>query len=270
VPRPGGRLPSLTVVTPVLNQARWLEQAVESVLSQGYPALEYVVVDGGSTDGTLDVVRRHAARITSWVSEQDGGQVDAIEKGFARSSGEVLGWLNADDVLLPGALHRVGEAFLDPSVEAVCGWSVVIDADGRRVGTQVYPQPTRDVLLRRPRLPQETVYWRRSVRDRIGPLDPTLHLCFDRDYWLRMAEAGVVPRRIPRFLAAYRRHDGQKGALRRPEVRAEERRVLQRVHGPAADPDALAAGLPWGWRLRRSLLRRAAAIGWIRPPTTFR
>jgi glycosyltransferase involved in cell wall biosynthesis len=253
-------------VTPVLDQARYLETAIESVLSQGYPALEYVVVDGGSTDGTVDVIRRHASRLTSWVSEKDHGQADAVEKGFRRSSGEVVGWLNADDALLPGALHLVGEAFLDSGVEAVCGWSVVIDAEGRRIGTQVYPQPTRDVLLRRPRLPQETVYWRRSAGVRIGPLDPSLHLCFDRDYWIRMAQAGIVPRLIPRFLAAYRTHDEQKGARLRPEARREERLVLQRVHGPHADPDALAADLPLGWRVRRSLLRKAAALGLLRPP----
>jgi glycosyltransferase involved in cell wall biosynthesis len=267
VPRPSsGRLPSLTVVTPVLDQARFLEEAIESVLSQGYPALEYVVVDGGSRDGTLDVIRRHAPRLASWVSERDGGQAEAIEKGLARGTGEVVGWLNADDVLLPGALHAVGAAFLDPAVEAVCGWSVVLDEEGRRTGTQVYPQPTREVLLRRPRLPQETVYWRRAVGARIGPLDAGLHLCFDRDYWLRMAQAGVVPRLLRRFLAGYRRHAGQKGARLRAEARAEERAVLERVHGPGADPDRLAAGLPLGWRLRRSLLRRAASLGWIRPP----
>lgn len=259
------RLPRITVAVPCRDAERWIRTALASLLGQGYPDLEVVVQDGASRDGTVDVLRAHADRI-SWTSEPDAGQADALNRAFARATGEVLGWLNADDLLLPGSLERIGRAFLDPSVEAVCGWSVVVDEEGRPVGTQVYPAPTREVLRLRPRLPQETVYWRRGVRDRLGPLDASLDLCFDREWWLRMAEAGVVPRLLRTFLAAYRRHPAQKGARLRERARAEEVEILRRVHGPAADPETLRRRVPWAWRARKRLLKRLARWGLLGRP----
>lgn len=253
------------MVTPSLNQARWLPAAIESVASQDLFGREHLVVDGGSTDGSVDILRKVGQSLAYWDSEKDAGQADAINRGFRWATGDVMGWLNADDLLLPGALTAIAEAFDDPEVEAVCGWSVTIDEEGRRVGAQVYPQPTREVLRLRPRLAQETVYWRRSVWERLGPLDPSLHLCLDRDYWLRMAEAGIVPRLLRRFLAAYRVHGEQKGATRREEARAEETRILQRVHGPGVTADSLRSRLPLGWRLRKKALRTALRLGWLRP-----
>jgi glycosyltransferase involved in cell wall biosynthesis len=257
--------PRISVVTPSMNQARWLPAAIESVASQECFGVEHIIVDGGSTDGSVDVLRKEQQRIAYWDSERDAGQADAINRGFARATGDVMGWLNSDDLLLPGALTAIGTAFDDPAVQAVCGWSVTVDEDGKRVGAQVYPQPTREVLRLRPRLAQETVYWRKSVWERLGPLDASLHLCLDRDYWLRMAEAGVVPRLIRRFLGAYRVHPGQKGATQREAARAEETRILERVHGPGATADTLRAKLPLGWRLRKKALRTALRLGWLRP-----
>jgi glycosyltransferase involved in cell wall biosynthesis len=256
--------PRITVVTPSLNQARWLPEAIASVRDQGYPDLEHLVVDGGSTDGSLEVLRASPSALR-WTSGPDAGQAAALNRGFSTATGEVLGWLNADDLLLPGALARIGRAFEDPAVEAVCGWSLVVDEEGRRVGAQVHPQPTRETLLLRPRLAQETVYWRRSVLERVGPLDESLHLCLDRDYWLRMAEAGVVPRLLRRFLAAYRVHGAQKGATRRDEARAEEERILRRVHGPGATAAALRSRLPLTWRLKKRALRAALRLGLLGP-----
>jgi glycosyltransferase involved in cell wall biosynthesis len=227
-----------------------------------------IVLDGGSTDGTVEVIRRFAesAWIAHWRTGPDAGQAAALNEGFARATGDVMGWLNGDDRLLDGALGRVEHAFRDPAVEAVCGWSAIVDAEGRRLDVQVHPQPTRDVLLRRPRLAQETVYWRRSVWERLGPLDASLHLCMDREYWLRMAQAGVVPRLIRSFQAAYRVHDAQKGATRRAEADREYAEILRRVHGPDADAEALRRGLPLGWRLKKRLLRHAARLGLLGAP----
>jgi glycosyltransferase involved in cell wall biosynthesis len=255
----------ISVVVPVKNQARWLDAALGSVLGQE-AEVEAIVLDGGSTDGTLDVIRRHGPRLAWWRSGPDAGQTAALNEGFRRATGDAMGWLNADDLLLPGALARVRRAFDDPAVGATCGWSVTIDADGRRVGAQVYPQPTRETLLLRPRLAQETVYWRRSVWERLGPLDEGLHLCMDREYWLRMAKAGIVPRLLRAFVAAYRVHAEQKGRLRPDAARAEEREILRRIHGEDADAESLRKRLPVGWRFRKRMLRNALRLGLLRVP----
>jgi glycosyltransferase involved in cell wall biosynthesis len=259
------RWPRITVVTPSYQQGRYLEATIRSVLEQDYPDLEYLVVDGGSTDESREVIERHADRLAWWVSEPDRGQADAINKGLARATGEVLGWLNSDDLLLPGALRRIGAAFRDdPRTQAVCGWRELIDEGGRPVASLAFPQPTPAVLRRRPILPQETVYWRRALWERLGPLDASLQFSMDSDYWLRMLEAGVVPRLIPAFLGVFRWQPEQKSARLLHVARAENARLYGRANGvEAVDPDALRKQLPWLWRTRLKLYRKATKLGWL-------
>lgn len=258
------RLPTITVVTPSYQQGRWLEAAMRSVLDQGYPRLEYVVVDGGSTDGSVDVLRRHADRLAWWTSGPDGGQADAINQGFERTTGEVMGWLNSDDMLLPGALARIARAFRDPRVQAVCGWRELIDEQGRPVSSMAYPQPTAAVLRTRPILPQETVYWRRSLWERLGPLDAGLRFAMDTEYWLRMLERGVTPRLIRAFLGVFRWQPEQKSARLLHVQREENARIFARARGvDRVDPDALARQLPWWWRTKLKLHRKATKLGWL-------
>lgn len=254
--------PTITVVTPSYQQGRYLDAAMRSVLDQGYPRLEYVVVDGGSTDESVAVIRRHADRLAWWTSGPDGGQADAINQGFQRTTGEVMGWLNSDDLLLPGALDRIARAFRDPRVQAVCGWRELIDQDGRPVSSMAFPQPTPAVLRTRPILPQETVYWRRSLWERLGPLDASLRFSMDTDYWLRMLERGIVPRLIRAFLGVFRWQPEQKSALLLDVAREENSRLFGRANGvDRVDPDALRKQLPWGWRTRLKLYRKATKLG---------
>src|SRR5213596_338381 len=126
--------PSISIVTPSYNQAKFLEATIRSVLDQGYPNLEYIVMDGGSTDGSLEIIRRYEKHLAGWVSEKDGGAADAIAKGFSRATGTILAYLNSDDLYLPGSLHAIGEAMRDPAVDVAYGNTYWIDSGGAILG----------------------------------------------------------------------------------------------------------------------------------------
>lgn len=181
------RLPSISLVTPSLNQGRFIRATIESVLSQGYPDLDYRVQDGGSTDGTLTVLRTYDGRV-SFVSEKDAGQADAINKGLARAAGEVLGYLNSDDVLRSGALAAVGKAFAsDPDLMFVWGRASYLN----EVGAPVSPYLVRPDAIERLAdacfIAQPAAFFRRKVWEEVGPFDASLHHTMDYDYWLRIA-----------------------------------------------------------------------------------
>ncbi|MBZ0305900.1 MAG: glycosyltransferase, partial [Anaerolineae bacterium] len=142
--------PRITVVTPSYNQGQYLEATIRSVLSQNYPNLEYIVIDGGSTDTSTAIIQKYADQLAYWVSEKDRGQTHAINKGFQRGTGEVMGWLNSDDILLPGTLHAVGRAFAqDSSLKVVSGFRHFIDADGQFMNYWIRGLPTAYHLRRR-------------------------------------------------------------------------------------------------------------------------
>ena len=192
------RLPSISLVTPSLNQGKFIRATLESVLSQGYPNLDYCVQDGGSTDGTLTVLRTHEGRVP-FVSEKDAGQADAINKGFSRATGEVLGYLNSDDLLLPGALEAVGAAFAnDPKLRFVYGRAIYVDEAGRRLGPCLTQPWSRERLADYCFVAQPAAFFRRKVWEEVGPFDSSLHHTMDYDYWLRIAER--YPRSKMRFL----------------------------------------------------------------------
>ena len=217
-------LPRISLVTPSFNQAAFLERTLRSALDQNYPNLQYVVVDGGSTDGSVDILRRYADRLDDWLSEPDAGQADAINKGFARADGEILTWLNSDDLLLPGALDRVGRIFARyPEIAWLTGRATNIDAGDRQTSIPV-PNSYFRALIRRGWyhgrglgfIRQEGTFWRRSLWDQTGAaLDRRLHYALDFDLWRRFAEhADLVT--VTARLAAYRVHPAQKTASLAP------------------------------------------------------
>ncbi len=192
------RGPWISIVTPSFNHARFIRRTIDSVLGQeGDFDLEYLVVDGASTDGTLDVLRSYGDRLR-WISEKDEGQVEAINKGLGRTTGEILAWINSDDVLCPGALGRVALAFAaNPGSDWLHGRCPIVDENDRVVRRWIslykHVRSLRhsfDNLLTENYVSQMTAFWRRSAWDAVGPLDPSLRLAFDYDLWLRLARRG--------------------------------------------------------------------------------
>jgi len=258
--------PKITIVTPSFQQGQFLETTMLSVLNQSFSSLEYMVIDGGSDDGSADIIRRYADKLAYWCSESDDGQTAAINKGFRRATGQIVGWVNSDDILLEGSLEKIAAAFEDPNVQAVCGWVVSIDENGTPISRRVYPQPTIEVLLGRSLLPQPTVFWRRDLFRQVGFLDESFHVCMDLDFWVRLAEQGVVPKLIPSFIAGFRRHDQQKTDVRSEKWQTEEQSIWRRLHGMSADRKSLRKSVPLTWRIYYSWMKRAMKLGFYKYP----
>ena len=227
-----------SIVTPSFNQGCFIERTIRSVLDQrGDFDLEYRVIDGGSTDETLSILRRYEDRLI-WTSEPDGGQADAVNKGLRASQGDVLGWLNSDDVLLPGALEKVAAAFrVHPEAEWVHGRCEIIDLNDRpiRRWVSVYKnfRATRhslENLLTENYVSQMTAFWRRNVHKELGYLDPSLKLAFDYDFWLRLAKRGA-PVYLPDRIACFRWYETSKSGANFERQFCEDAAVSVR-HAP--------------------------------------
>ena len=192
-PHDRGR-PLVTIVTPSFNQARYLRTSIESVLAQDYPHIEYVVIDGGSTDGSLEILKSYGDRVT-WISGPDGGQADALNKGFERTEGAIVGWLNADDVYAPGAVATVVRAFdAHPQVGLVYGQGSIIDATGGLVGpfNEIEPFSLWRLLHGLDYILQPAAFFRRGLAAGVGWLDTQLEFALDWDLWLKLAGAADV------------------------------------------------------------------------------
>ena len=208
----------VSIVTPCYNAAATIEETIRSVLDQEGVDLEYIVCDGGSTDGTAEIIRRYESRLAWWVSERDRGQVDAINKGFTHATGDVLGFLNGDDALTPSALKKVGAAFsAEPNADIVHGGVEWIDFEGRPLGTHLGDMNSLEDALDIFRVwwgnrqwVQPEVFYRRALKDRVGVFDERYHLAFDYDFWVRCFRAGARVSRLPATLVRFRRHDAQK------------------------------------------------------------
>ncbi len=279
--------PRITIITPSFNQAPFLEETIQSVLDQGYPNLQYGVIDGGSTDGSADIIRRYRDRLDFAVVEKDHGQTEAINKGLKRADGDIVGWLCSDDTLLPGALNTLGKHFAQhPGDHWLAGAVRVIDIAGNPTG-KVRPSGTftlPGVLLRsdqRPfNLPQPGVFWRRALHDELGLLDESLHYCMDFEFWLRLIEAGHRPILIDAELSTYRLHETSKSCampmgFTKEHVRIESRyarslpllqraQVMRRMgYMHRASVLASTQGKPWSavarrpWWLLSQQVRRA-------------
>ena len=203
----------VSVITPSFNQARFLESTILSVLSQKGVDLEYIIVDGGSSDGSQDIIRRYADQLAWWVSEKDQGQTDAINKGFARARGDILAWLNSDDTYEPGAAAEAA-AYLHvhPETGMVYGDAHFIDEDGKTIGKF----PARQTNYRRLRqgyvhIPQQASFFRARLWRKVGPLDPSFYFAMDYDLWVRLAREAPLDH-IPRTWASFRLHSAGKTA----------------------------------------------------------
>ena len=207
-------LPRITVVTPSLNQAKFLEETIASVLDQDYPYVEYMIIDGGSRDGSVDIIRKYEKRLAYWISEPDSGQADAINKGWRRATGDILAYLNSDDTYCPGALQFVAEALArDPSVGLSYGRCNAIDEHSavlreRRVREASFAE----VLRWSPSIPQPGMFMRRAVAESVGLLNTDLHYTMDYELTLRVGMKYKM-KFIPHVLANMRDHPAAKTAL---------------------------------------------------------
>ena len=203
--------PKVSIITPSFNQARFLEQTMRSVLEQDYPNIEYIVIDGGSSDGSLEIIQKYADRLAYWQSQKDKGQTDAINQGFARATGEILAWLNSDDILYPGAVSAaVRQLHTHPEVGMVysnCQW---INADGKVIGNFPAAQTNLKKLRRGyVHIPQQTSFFRTELWRKVGPLDDSFYFAMDYDLWTRLATHSPLLY-VPELWAAFRLHEGAK------------------------------------------------------------
>lgn len=222
--------PSLSIVTPSYNQGIFIERTIESVLRQRIPGLEYIVVDGGSRDRTVEILKRYGDRIR-WTSEPDRGQADAVNKGIRKSRGEIIGWLNSDDIYYDGALAAVLDFFeAHPEVEILYGDAHHIDAEDRIIE----PYYTEDWDYERLKdicfICQPSVFFRRRLADRAGLLDDRLQYCMDYEYWLRIGRHTPFAR-VNRFLAGSRMYPANKTLGSRVAVHREMNDMLKRSLG---------------------------------------
>jgi glycosyltransferase involved in cell wall biosynthesis len=206
------RPPVISIVTPSFNQGHVLEATLQSVLGQGYPALEYVVQDGGSTDTSVAILERYSPHLLAWESGPDGGQAPAINRGLQRTTGEIMAYLNSDDILLPGALAYVARYFRrHPEVDVVYGHRVLINDTGAEIGRWVLPPHDEQAIAFADFIPQETMFWRRRAWEAVGGgIDESFRFAMDWDLILRFRAAGMTFRRLPRFLGAFRVWQDQK------------------------------------------------------------
>lgn len=219
-------LPLVTIITPSYNQADYLEETIRSVLEQEYPNLEYLVVDGGSTDGSVEIIRKYADRISWWVSEPDQGQADALNKGLARAKGQIVAWLNSDDVYRPGAIRRAVERLERlPAVGMVYAQLDSIDRWGRVFNTIKYRQFDLLDLLSFHIIGQPTVFMRRSLLDQAGPLDTSYNYLLDHHLWLRMFRLAPIEY-VPEVWAAARHHASAKNVAQAARFGEEAFRIL--------------------------------------------
>lgn len=203
--------PLVSIVTPSFNQAAFLEETICSVLDQDYDNLEYIIVDGGSTDGSLEIIQKYADRLAWWVSEPDQGQTDAINKGFAKSRGEILAWLNSDDTYLAGAISEAAAYLVTyPEVGAVYGDANLIDEQGAVIGRFPARQTDYSRLMRGyVHIPQQATFFRGNLWRKVGPLDPSFFFAMDYDLWVRLSKEAPL-KYHPRLWANFRLHGDAK------------------------------------------------------------
>ncbi len=204
-------IPRISIVTPSFNQGSYIERTIKSILDQNYPNLEYVIQDGLSSDNTVEIIQKYHTQLTHWESIQDNGQSHAINLGFAHCSGEIMAYLNSDDLLLPGSLNYIANYFMQhPEVDVVYGHRILIDENDLEIGRWILPSHSNAILSWADYIPQETLFWRRSLWEKVGGIDESFKFAMDWDLILRFRDAGAKFKRLPKFMGAFRVHAAQK------------------------------------------------------------
>lgn len=254
-------LPLVSIITPSFNQATYLEATIKSVLEQRYPHIEYIIMDGGSTDGSVDVIKKYEGRIAAWVSEQDKGQTDAINKGFNRAKGDILAWINSDDTYAnPNAVaDAVNFLVAHPEVAMVYADCNFIDEQGKIIGKFASRQ-TDYAKLRTGyvHIPQQTMFFRAKYWKELGPLDPSFYFAMDYDLWVRIAKHAPLHYLPGKTWANFRIHTSSKTNVNDERGWKEMLRVHYRDGGSFFSPIVAkyylrkVIGPLWKWRIKKS------------------
>ncbi|MGY8656415.1 MAG: glycosyltransferase family 2 protein [Verrucomicrobiia bacterium] len=255
--------PAITIITPSFNQGGFIEETIRSVLLQGYPNLEYIIIDGGSSDDTVDIIRKYEPWLTHWVSENDSGQTNAINKGLLRSTGQILAWLNSDDFYQSNLLFSVAEKF---SGDGNTDWLATVTTEispQKALIKRVEPQFTsllhflasRDYLFHQP-----GIFWRKRIMDTVGLLDEQFHFVMDRDYWIRFIRAGFLPR-CTRIDGAFAYQHPDTKTMSEQHVACEEHWALADKHREAVNDKEWKQILTWSRKSHaNSLIDNAYAL----------
>jgi glycosyltransferase involved in cell wall biosynthesis len=225
-------LPKISIITPSFNQGRFLEETIMSVLNQNYPNLEYIIIDGGSTDNSVEIIKKYEKYLAYWVSEKDRGQSHAVNKGLARSTGDIIGWLNSDDTYLPGTLLTVDEMFQHyRDFDVIFGDQVLTDEQGGFLRIRHEIPYSYHRLLYHMYQSQPATFLRRSVIERVGGLEETLCYSMDYEFFMRIGRYCSV-RHVPRLFATYRLHPSGKSALHGEARHLQEEEAVSQKYRP--------------------------------------
>ncbi|MBN8579297.1 MAG: glycosyltransferase [Anaerolineae bacterium] len=252
-------LPLVSIITPSFNQASFLEETITSVLTQDYPRIEYIIVDGGSTDGSVAVIQKYADRLAYWGSAKDKGQTDAINKGFNRASGDILAWINSDDTYNPKAVGEAVKFLIEhPEIAMVYADCNFINEHGEIIGKFASRQ-TDYAKLRRGyvHIPQQTMFFRSTYWKQLGPLDPSFYFAMDYDLWVRIAKQAPIQYLSGKTWANFRIHTSSKTNVNDERGWQEMLRVHYRDGGSFFAPIVAKyylrkiIGPLWKWRIRK-------------------
>lgn len=225
-------IPKISIITPTLNQAKYLESTILSVLSQNYPNLEYIIIDGGSTDGSIGIIKKYSDKLAYWVSEPDKGQAEAINKGLAVSTGDILAYINSDDYYLPGAFWRVAEEYALNPFGMLCGKCNIVDIEGRILRTcyskmQFFEDAVDFIEYGKFPIVQPEIFWSHKAFESCGYFREDLYSAFDYEYWLRISLTGLPIRHVKDVLSCFRLHSRQKTALKTSLVAKENIQIAE-------------------------------------------